>query len=96
MEIILYVLGGLVAGFGGGRFLLKGLYKSEEIAAQNKAKKILKDAEENAEEDTEGCFIITYTHFLCWLPYFQNRRDRKDRQSIKLSLPAAFYTPMRN
>ncbi len=49
MEIILYVLGGLIAGFGGGRFLLKGLYKSEEIAAQNKAKKILKDAEENAE-----------------------------------------------
>ena len=49
MEIILYVLGGLLAGFGGGRFLLKGLYKNEEIAAQNKAKKILKDAEENAE-----------------------------------------------
>jgi ribonuclease Y len=49
MEILLYVLGGLVAGFGGGRFLLKGMYKNEEIAAQNKAKKILADAEENAE-----------------------------------------------
>lgn len=49
MEIILYILGGLLVGAGAGRFALKGLYKNEEIAAQNKAKKILKDAEESAE-----------------------------------------------
>lgn len=49
MEIILYVLLGLVAGVVIGRFMLRKLLKNQELAAQNKVKKILKEAENNAE-----------------------------------------------
>src|ERR1700753_2363309 len=53
MNSFLYVITGLVIGAGVGiiigRFLLKKLFKSQENAAQNKAKLILKDAENNAE-----------------------------------------------
>lgn len=49
MESILYVLLGLAAGVILGRFLLRKLFKNQEVAAQVKAKKILKDAESNAE-----------------------------------------------
>ena len=49
MEIILYVLLGLGAGVVIGRFLLRKLLRGQEIAAQNKVKKILKDAESKAE-----------------------------------------------
>lgn len=49
MEIILYILLGLVAGVVIGRFMLRKLLKNQELAAQNKVKKILKEAENNAE-----------------------------------------------
>ncbi len=49
MEIILYVLVGLIAGVVIGRFMLRKLLRNQELAAQNKVKKILKDAENNAE-----------------------------------------------
>lgn len=49
LQIILYILLGLAAGVVIGRFLLRKLLKNQEIGAQNKAKKILKDAETNAE-----------------------------------------------
>lgn len=55
MEIteILGYLFALIAGLGigivVGRFLLRNLLKAQEVAAQNKVKKILKDAESNAE-----------------------------------------------
>ena len=49
MEIIGYILLGLVVGIGIGRFMLRSLLKNQEVAAQNKVKKILKDAENNAE-----------------------------------------------
>jgi len=49
MEIIGYILLGLAIGIGVGRYLLRSLLKSQEVAAQNKVKKILKDAENNAE-----------------------------------------------
>ncbi|MGY3053358.1 ribonuclease Y [Pedobacter sp. UYEF25] len=49
MEIVLYVFAGLVVGVLAGRFLLRGLFKKQEVAAQTKVKKILKDAESNAE-----------------------------------------------
>lgn len=49
MEIILYVLLGVAAGVVIGRFLLRKLLKKQELAAQNKVKKILKEAENNAE-----------------------------------------------
>ena len=49
IQIVLYVLLGLVAGITIGRFLLRKLFKNQEVGAQNKAKKILKDAETNAE-----------------------------------------------
>lgn len=49
IQIVLYVLLGLAAGVVLGRFLLRKLFRNQEIGAQNKAKKILKDAETNAE-----------------------------------------------
>ena len=52
MEITLYILIGLIGVATGvviGRFLLRKLLKGQEIAAQNKVKKILKDAEMKAE-----------------------------------------------
>ncbi len=47
--IIGYILTGLVVGIITGRYLLRSLLKKQEIAAQTKVKKILKDAENNAE-----------------------------------------------
>ncbi|MGV3685303.1 MAG: ribonuclease Y [Daejeonella sp.] len=49
LQILLYVLLGLAGGIVIGRFLLRKLLKNQEAGAQNKAKKILKDAETNAE-----------------------------------------------
>jgi ribonuclease Y len=47
--IIGYILAGLVVGIITGRYLLRTLLKKQEVAAQTKVKKILKDAEVNAE-----------------------------------------------
>src|ERR1700754_4704046 len=53
MNAILYVIIGLLAGIPSGivvgRFLLRKLFKDQEASAQNKVKKILKDAENDAE-----------------------------------------------
>ncbi|ACU03050.1 MULTISPECIES: ribonuclease Y [Pedobacter] len=49
MEILGYVLAGLVVGVLVGRYLLRNLLKAQEIAAQTKVKKMLKDAESKAE-----------------------------------------------
>mgnify|MGYP000323590432 CR=1 FL=1 len=52
MEIIIYLVVAIVAfagGVGAGRYLLRSLMKKQEIAVQNKVKKILKEAESNAE-----------------------------------------------
>jgi ribonuclease Y len=49
IQIVLYIFVGLAAGVVVGRFLLRSLFRTQEINAQNKAKKILKDAETNAE-----------------------------------------------
>ncbi|HKG06713.1 MAG TPA: ribonuclease Y [Pedobacter sp.] len=49
LGILGYVLAGLAIGVVVGRYLLRGLLKSQEVSAQNKVKKILKDAETNAE-----------------------------------------------
>lgn len=43
------ILASLVVGIVIGRYLLRNLLKQQEVAAQSKAKKILKDAESNAE-----------------------------------------------
>jgi ribonuclease Y len=43
------VLASLALGIVIGRYLLRNLLKQQEVAAQNKAKKILRDAESNAE-----------------------------------------------
>lgn len=51
-EIVGYIfalIAGLGIGIAVGRFLLRNLLKQQEVAAQNKVKKILKDAENNAE-----------------------------------------------
>ncbi|MBU2045672.1 MAG: DUF3552 domain-containing protein, partial [Bacteroidetes bacterium] len=52
MEIIIYlIIAVVVFGLGiiTGRYLLRQLIKKQEVAAQNKAKKILREAENNAE-----------------------------------------------
>ena len=49
LQILLYVLLGLAGGIVIGRFLLRKLLKNQEIGAQNKVKKILKEAEVSAE-----------------------------------------------
>ena len=53
MDTSLYAIIGLLVGAGIGiiigRFLLRKLFKAQENTAQNKAKLILKDAENNAE-----------------------------------------------
>lgn len=49
LGIIGYVLAGIAIGVLVGRFLLRNLLKSQEIAAQTKVKKMLKDAESKAE-----------------------------------------------
>jgi ribonuclease Y len=52
MGIIINLVIAVVAfavGIGAGRYLLRSLMKKQEIAVQNKVKKILKDAESNAE-----------------------------------------------
>ncbi len=47
--VIVYVLAGVAVGVVIGRFLLRKLLKNQEVAAQSKVKKILKEAENNAE-----------------------------------------------
>jgi ribonuclease Y len=53
MTTVLYIIIGLLAGIPTGivigRFLLRKLFKDQEISAQNKVKKILKEAENDAE-----------------------------------------------
>ncbi|PRY51427.1 ribonuclease Y [Arcticibacter pallidicorallinus] len=49
MDIVLYILLGVAVGIVIGRYMLRKLLKSQELSAQNKVKKILKDAENNAE-----------------------------------------------
>ena len=49
LGIIGYVLAGIAIGVLVGRFLLRSLLKSQEVAAQTKVKKMLKDAEVKAE-----------------------------------------------
>jgi len=49
MDIVLYILLGVAVGVVIGRYMLRKLLKSQELSAQNKVKKILKDAENNAE-----------------------------------------------
>ena len=49
MESILYVIVGLAIGIVIDRFLLRTILKKNEVAAQNKVKKILKQAEQDAD-----------------------------------------------
>ncbi|RKD13264.1 ribonuclease Y [Pelobium manganitolerans] len=52
MEIIIYLIIAVIAfalGIITGRYLLRQLLKQQEVAAQNKVKKILREAENNAE-----------------------------------------------
>ncbi|WP_316745920.1 ribonuclease Y [Pedobacter gandavensis] len=62
--IIGYVLAGLVVGVIVGRYLLRTLLKNQEIAAQNKVKKILKDAELKAEILRKDKALETKENFL--------------------------------
>ncbi len=64
METIVYVIVALIAGILIGRFLLRLLFKRQEAAAQNKAKKILKEAEQNAEHLKKNRLLEAKEKFL--------------------------------
>ena len=64
METIVYVIVALIAGILIGRFLLRLLFKKQETAAQNKAKKILKEAEQNAEHLKKNRLLEAKEKFL--------------------------------
>ncbi len=64
MDKILYILLGLAAGIVIGRFLLRKLLRGQEVAAQAKAKKILKEAENNAEILKKDKLLETKEKFL--------------------------------
>lgn len=49
MDTIIYVIIAFVVGVAIGRFMLRFIFKKQEMAAQNKAKKILKEAENEGE-----------------------------------------------
>ncbi len=47
--MIIYIIIAFIVGAAVGRFMLRFLFKKQEVAAQHKAKKILKDAEQEGE-----------------------------------------------
>lgn len=49
MDTIIYIIVALLVGVAIGRFALRFLFKQQEVAAQNKVKKILKEAEQAGE-----------------------------------------------
>ncbi len=64
MESILYILLGIIIGFLIGRYLLRKVFKKQEIAVQNKAKRILKEAEQNAEHLKKNRLLEAKEKFL--------------------------------
>jgi ribonuclease Y len=64
MEQILYIILGLAIGIVIGRYLLRSVFKKQEIAVQNKAKKILKEAEQNAEHLKKNRLLEAKEKFL--------------------------------
>jgi len=64
MESILYILLGIIIGFLVGRYLLRTIFKKQEIAVQNKAKRILKEAEQNAEHLKKNRLLEAKEKFL--------------------------------
>jgi len=64
MESILYILLGIIIGFLIGRYLLRTIFKKQEIAVQNKAKRILKEAEQNAEHLKKNRLLEAKEKFL--------------------------------
>jgi len=68
MESMLYIIIGLFVGLSLGivigRNLLKKIYKKQEIAVQNKAKKILKEAEQDAEHLKKNRLLEAKEKFL--------------------------------
>lgn len=64
MESILYIIIGLIIGVTIGRFLLRSILKKNEIAAQNKVKKILRDAEQEADHLKKNKLLEAKEKFL--------------------------------
>ncbi|HUH19243.1 ribonuclease Y [Albibacterium sp.] len=64
MESILYIILGLAIGIVIGRYLLRIVFKKQELAVQNKAKKILKEAEQNAEHLKKNKLLEAKEKFL--------------------------------
>lgn len=64
MESILYIILGLIVGVVIDRFLLRSIFKKQEVAVQNKAKKILKEAEQDAEHIKKNRLLEAKEKFL--------------------------------
>ncbi|HLT41848.1 MAG TPA: ribonuclease Y [Sphingobacteriaceae bacterium] len=64
MESILYIIIGLIIGVVIGRYLLRSILKKNEIAAQNKVKKILKEAEQDADHLKKNRLLEAKEKFL--------------------------------
>jgi len=64
MESILYIILGLIVGVVIDRFLLRNMFKKQEVAVQNKAKKILREAEQDAEHLKKNRLLEAKEKFL--------------------------------
>lgn len=64
MEILIGVVVGAIAGFFIGRYLLRIVLKKQELTAQDKAKKILKEAELEAELQKKNRMLEAKEKFL--------------------------------
>jgi len=64
MESLLYIILGIIVGVVIGRYLLRGVFRKQEIAVQNKAKKILKEAEQDAEHLKKNKLLEAKEKFL--------------------------------
>src|SRR5471030_3178955 len=76
LVLIIGVFIGALPGYVLGRYLLRKLFKDQEVAAQNKVKKILKDAENDSEILKKNRLLEAKEKFL------QMKAEHEDRKSV--------------
>lgn len=64
MESIIYLILGLAIGVAVGRFLLRNILKKNEVAVQNRVKKMLREAEQDAEHIKKNKQLEAKENFL--------------------------------
>src|ERR1700740_2534429 len=75
---VIGLLVGVPTGVVVGRFLLRKLFKDQEAAAQNKVKKILKDAENDAEIVRKNKLLEAKEKFLQMKAEPEQEKNRKN------------------